>query len=603
MNRVALLAGLFVPLITGCHSAPTNIGAAQAAPVVVTSGTEGDVLEARHVFEANVDAIHKRDRARYLSYYLQTDRLARNGPAGLDLGFADWSARRDSTWPDTLVARDLRVVPITAGVVYGSYHYRVTQAGITSEGISERVLVKTPAGWKIAVSTAFGLPEGAAPPPVALVGGTLINPASAPVPNAVIVTRDGRIVCAGTRAQCSPPANAELVDVSGKFITPGLIDAHIHYSQTGWIDGRPDAVDMRAEFPYDSVVSSLQRNPAPFDRAFLCSGVTGVFDVGGFAFTIPMARTHERSLTAPRMTATGPLLTSRAHWLNLPFLPQFVTMTSDSTVRATVSALAEMGAGAVKVWYLQLPDSAQPHARAMLMITGDAARKAKLPLIVHATQLPRAKEALTAGARVLVHSVDTDEIDDEFIAAARRNGTIVIPTLTVREGYADVALGRSPSKRYPLECVDAATRSNLERVIPESRRARIATVARGGTWDRQRQTMEANLRKLRDAGIPIAMGTDAGNPGTAHGPSIYREMEAMQTAGMTARDVLSSATLVAARAMGRDADIGSLETGKRADVVVFDADPSANITNARSVRMVMRGGALYGRAELLPMRK
>lgn len=600
MNRIALPAGLFVSLITGCHSAPASTGATRPASVVVTNGTETDILEARRVFEANIDAIHKRDRARYLSYYLQTDRLARNGPAGLDLGFADWSARRDSTWPDTLVARDLRVVPITAGVVYGSYHYRVTQAGTTSEGISERVLVKTPAGWRIAVSTAFGLPDGAAPPPVALVGGTLINPASAPVPNAVIIARDGRIACAGTRAQCNPPANAELVDVSGKFITPGLIDAHIHYSQTGWIDGRPDAVDLRAEFPYDSVVSSLQRNPTPFDRAFLCSGVTGVFDVGGFAFTIPMARAHERSLTAPRMTASGPLLTSRAHWLNLPFLPQFVTMTSDSTVRATVSALGRMGAGAIKVWYLQLPDSAQPHAREMLMIAGDAARKAKLPLIVHATQLPRAKEALAAGARVLVHSVET-AIDDEFIAATRRNGTIIIPTLTVREGYADVALGRSPSARYPLECVDAVTRAKLERVIPESRRARLEAVVRAGTWERQRQMIDANLRKLRDAGIPIAMGTDAGNPGTAHGPSIYREMEAMQAAGMTARAVLESATMIAARAMGRETDLGSIELGKHADLVVFDADPSANITNARSVRMVMRGGALYGRAELLPM--
>lgn len=436
---------------------------------------------------------------------------------------------------------------------------------------------------------------------IALTGGTLVDPRSASTPNASIIVRDGRIACAGTRAKCPTPAAARIIDVSGKFLTAGLIDAHVHYSQTGWVDARPDALDLRAELPYDSTVASLQQNPQRFDRAWLCSGVTAVFDVGGFPFTMPMARAHEANQLAPRMVAAGPLLTSRAHWLNLPFIQQFIPMTGDSVIRSTVKGLAYMGSGAIKVWYLQLADSLQPHAREMLTIAGEAARQAGKPLIVHATQLPRAKEALAAGAKVLVHSVETAEIDDEFIAAAKRNGTVIIPTLTVREGYADVGLGRSPAARYPLECVDNITRAKLERVLPEPARARLAAAARsGGVWDTQRKTMEANLRKLRAAGIPIAMGTDAGNPGTAHGPSVYREMEAMQEAGMTAREVLLSSTLIAARAMGREADLGSLDQGKHADITIFDADPFANIANARKVHMVMRGGTLYQRTELLP---
>lgn len=445
----------------------------------------------------------------------------------------------------------------------------------------------------------FGARAAAQSSPIALVGGTLVDPRASSKPNASIVVRDGRIVCAGTRAECPVPSRARVVDVSGKFITAGLIDSHVHYSQTGWVDGRPDAIDLRSEFPYDSVVASLQQNPARFDRAWLCSGVTAVFDVGGYPFTIPMARAHEANSLAPRMAAAGPLLTTRAHWLNLPFLQQFVPMTDDSTIRATVSGLKYMGVAAIKVWYLQLPDSLQPHAREMLMIAGQAATKAGLPLIVHATQLARAKEALAAGTRVLVHSVDNATIDAEFIDAAKRNGTIVIPTLTVREGYSDAALGRSPALRYPLECVDPVTRAKLERVIPEAMRTRIVATARSGVWERQRATSEANLMKLRAAGIPIAMGTDAGNPGTAHGPSVYREMEAMQAAGMPAREVLLSATLIAARAMGRDRDLGSIDRGKLADLVVFDADPGSDIANARKVRMVMRGGTLYDRAQLL----
>jgi imidazolonepropionase-like amidohydrolase len=213
-----------------------------------------------------------------------------------------------------------------------------------------------------------------------------------------------------------------------------------------------------------------------------------------------------------------------------------------------------------------------------------------------------AKDALRAGATVLVHGVETGEIDDEFVRLAKRNGTIVIPTLTVREGYADVFLGRSPAARYPLQCVDGGTRAKLERVLPEAKRARGLERVRSGVWDTQRTMMERNLTRMRAAGIPIAMGTDAGNPGTAHGPSVYREMEAMQAAGMPAGEVFASATSIAARAMGRERDIGSLEAGKLADLVLLEGDPTADIANARRVRLVMRGGATYGRAELLPGR-
>jgi imidazolonepropionase-like amidohydrolase len=230
------------------------------------------------------------------------------------------------------------------------------------------------------------------------------------------------------------------------------------------------------------------------------------------------------------------------------------------------------------------------------------AARARLPLLVHATELRAAKEALAAGAKVLVHSVESDTIDAELIALARRNGATVVPTLTVREGYADVILGRSPAGRYPLDCVDGETRAKLDRVLPEAQRRRAVAYVQGGAWDRERATMEENLRRLRAAGVPIAMGTDAGNPGTAHGPSVHREMEAMQRAGLSAAEVLASATIVAARAMGIADDAGSLAAGKRADLVVLDGDPLADIANVRRVRLVMRNGTLHRRAELMPAR-
>lgn len=157
MASTSLSSGRLLAMMVAaiaCAPAPVNTGLALAG------STASDTLEARRLFEENIDAIHKRDRARYLATYLQTDALARNGPAGLDLGYDGWSARRDSTWPDTLVARNLRVHALAPGVVYGTYCYTVTQKDTTSSGVSERVFVKTPDGWRIAVTTAFGLPPG-----------------------------------------------------------------------------------------------------------------------------------------------------------------------------------------------------------------------------------------------------------------------------------------------------------------------------------------------------------------------------------------------------------------------------------------------------------
>jgi imidazolonepropionase-like amidohydrolase len=96
------------------------------------------------------------------------------------------------------------------------------------------------------------------------------------------------------------------------------------------------------------------------------------------------------------------------------------------------------------------------------------------------------------------------------------------------------------------------------------------------------------------------MGTDAGNPGTAHGPSVYRELEALQAAGMPASAVFGATTLNGALAMGIDRDAGTLEAGKRADLVVLDADPTTDAAHWRELRVVVRNGRAYRRAELLP---
>jgi hypothetical protein len=152
-GRAALLA---VSIITiACATAASG----NSGNAAVTA----DTIAARRLFEENIDAIHKRSRERYLATYLHSETLGRNGAAGLQLGYANWSATRDSTWPDTLIAERLKVLPIAPGVVYGTYCYTVTQSKATTSGVSERIFVRTPEGWRIAVTTAFGLPAGTPP--------------------------------------------------------------------------------------------------------------------------------------------------------------------------------------------------------------------------------------------------------------------------------------------------------------------------------------------------------------------------------------------------------------------------------------------------------
>src|SRR5213080_1099713 len=144
-------------------------------------------------FRANIAAIHARDRAAYLSHYLQTPALARVGPDGLHQGYEEFARGAGADWPDTLVATHFRIVPVTPDVAYGVYRYRVVDSSGSARGVSERVFVRTPAGWRVAVTTAFPA-ASVPPPPMALVGGTLVDgTGAAPLANAVVVMRGGRI--------------------------------------------------------------------------------------------------------------------------------------------------------------------------------------------------------------------------------------------------------------------------------------------------------------------------------------------------------------------------------------------------------------------------
>ena len=573
--------------------------AAQTAP----SRDTADIAAARRVFEANLDAIRRRDRDAYLACYFDSPLLARTGPTGFELGFDSLRASAGSGWPDVFDARDLRLTWLADGVVYGTYRYRVRYGADEQSGISERVFRSTPQGWKIAVTTAFPALPGTPAPPRAIVGATLIDGTGrAPVRDAVVILRDGKIEAAGPRSRVRIPVGIDTLDARGCWLLPGLVDAHVHFSQTGWADGRPDALDLRSLYPYDQTISRLRTTPQRFHRAFLACGVTAVFDVGGYAWTFGLAREAERSTEAPHVSAAGPLLSTLDHWLNLPAEKQFIHLTDSTSAATGVAYLKSRGAAAVKVWFINRPGMDFAGMERAVGVAGAEARRAGLPLIVHATGLREAKAALRAGAKLLVHSVDDQPVDSEFLSLAKKNGTIYCPTLTVREGYvrmSEAARGVGVAIDDPNGAVDSLTRARIAGTQADVRRLGLTPRAyRGGLIDSMNTMMAANLRAVHKAKIPIAMGTDAGNPLTLHGPSVYAEMEAMQKAGMPASAVIVASTLNGARAMGRADEFGTVEVGRAADLVIVGADPTRDVANLRRMRWVVRGGVVRSRDEM-----
>lgn len=441
------------------------------------------------------------------------------------------------------------------------------------------------------------------PPPLALVGAT-VHPGdgSAPLADAVVILRDGKIAAVGPAATTPVPAGIQRVDLKGCHLTPGLIDTHVHYSQTGWADGRPDAADVRKDHPYEQAMADNRAHPERYHRAFLHAGVTAVFDVGGYPWTLGLGEATEHDPMAPHVVATGPLLATYDPKLALPDAQQFLFPTTAAEGRAMVQAHHRAGSAAIKFWYVvRGGDADVAKWTEVLHAIGDEAKQAGLPLVVHATTLATAKDAVAAGARLLVHSVEDRVVDDEFAAACKAKGTFYCPTLTVRAGYAQLYAAKlSDEVQAQLAAVHPTVKDRVLRTTAlPARNARVLA----GMDERLRlqgDTMAENVRKLAAAGVPVVLGTDAGNPLTLHGPSVCVELEAMAQAGLSAKAVLVAATCDAARALGRGAELGLIAVGRRADLLVLPQDPEADVRAYRALTHVVRGGVVHERAALLP---
>jgi imidazolonepropionase-like amidohydrolase len=462
---------------------------------------------------------------------------------------------------------------------------------------------------KLALIAALCAPALAAavPPPVTVIhGATLIHPSrsgdAAVEPGATIVISGDRIQHAGAGITLELPQGAKIIDGRGKWAVPGLIDSHVHFFQSGNLYTRPDAADFNAVVPYAEEVA---RNQARLDVTFkvwLASGVTGVADVGGPFWNFDVRDRAHASPAAPRMAVAGPLISM----IDRPQLdlgdPPIVRIASPEAARALVARELARDPDFVKVWFIHQQGDDLAAQEAIVKAAGDAAHAAGRRLAVHATELDVAKAALRAGADYLVHSVFDAAVDEEFVALMKKNRAVYCPTLFVTGGYL-LALGNS-WRATGIEAARAdpeilAAMDDLDEMPADRIPERVAKLIASQRMPEPPRVAMENLARLQAAGVPIAMGTDAGNIGTLHGPSIHREMQMMVEAGLSPLEVLRSATAGGAQVLGLADRVGAIEAGRLADLVILDADPLADIGNLAKVHRTIKGGVVYDPNKLL----
>jgi len=443
-------------------------------------------------------------------------------------------------------------------------------------------------------------------PSIAIVAATLVHPerdaADASVPDTTIVITGNRIAAVGPRGTIAAPAGATIIDGRGKWVVPGLVDSHVHFFQSGNLYTRPDAADFNAWMPYAKEVErNKARLPATF-KVWLASGVTTVVDIGGPFWNFDMRDIADRTQAAPRVVVAGPLIST----VDDPPLdlgdPPIIKITSADEARALVRRELARKPDYIKVWFIYRFAGDLAAQEDIVKATADEAHAAGVPLAVHATQLATAKAALRAGADYLVHSVDDAPVDEEFLQLAKARHIVYCPTLFVHEGYVYALSNTWKPTATELRLADPqilAAMDDLNRMPREAIPGRVASLMANPPAASVPPAAMRNLRVVWDAGIPVAMGTDAGNIGTLHGPSVFREMALMREAGLTPLEVLRSATVNGAKAARREMDLGVIAPGRLADVLILDDDPLRDPENLSRIHRVIKDGIVFDPLELM----
>lgn len=383
---------------------------------------------------------------------------------------------------------------------------------------------------------------------VALVGATLIDGTGHnAVSDATLVVTNGRITAVGPRATTKVPTGARVVDVHGKTIMPGLWEMHGHLMQIEW------------------------------GPVYLASGVTTARDMGNvIPFVIPFRDAIRHGALGPRMLLAG-LIDGGG-----PNAFGAINAQTPEEGRAAVRRYHALGFEQMKLYSLLQP--------AVVAAICSEAHKLGMTVTGHVPTSLSLLAAVDSGMDQIAHlpvrgDISSDSVKN-VIAALKAHGTVIDPTASWGE-----LLGHSLTE--PVSSFQPGV-SNLPPVLAQRiTRMGVAGIDTNTAHIRLAHTLGI-INALHDAGVPVVAGTDEGVPGF----SVYREIELYVQAGFSPMEALRAATAVPARAMHLDGEVGTLEVGKRADIIVLDANPLDRIANIRSVKMVMTNGTLFRSADV-----
>lgn len=383
----------------------------------------------------------------------------------------------------------------------------------------------------------------------------------------------------GERAANTPmPEGALVVEAEGRTLVPGLFDLHVHVSVPGGGSGPAFQIDpvenleTHAAFGVLHVVD-LHNDPASVfalrERSRVEPGLARLLGAGA-AFTAPGGHGTQFGIEANSVTTLA------------EFDARFATLLPHRP--DVVKGIVEHGGWA------GLPVMPALDER-LLAAIGERVRAAGLPFFVHVWTLDEAKTAARAGADVLAHGVFGGPIDDELIALMKERDVAYVPTLAVVFGQFRVARGESP---YSPARLDGLLHPDLGEALRDAGAPGWAA----GWEDADEAVFLANLARLHAAGVRVGAGTDAGNPVTPHGPALLFELQLYGEAGLTPAQALRCATLESARILGRERELGSLASGKSADVVMVRGDPTADLGAMWDVERVFKAGTEIDREPL-----
>ncbi|SDP87403.1 Imidazolonepropionase [Mucilaginibacter sp. OK268] len=405
------------------------------------------------------------------------------------------------------------------------------------------------------------------------------------------------------------PGNATVINGEGKFLMPGLTDSHVHFFQSGGLYARPDAIALQKYMPYEKETAWTHQHMEDFLRCYTRAGITTVIDPGANFNYLAQRDSFANKSYAPAVYMAGPLLTTYEPevYKNLGNDEPFNLFSNTAEATDLLAKQLPHRPDFIKIWYIVLGKNKeeeakkyQPAVKAII----DEAHKNHLRVAVHATERLTAQLAVESGCDYLVHEVEDEVVSADFINLLKKNKVVLCPTLIVMDGYFNTF---SQKKNFSYdELIQAnpeqlGSISDLKHLADTILTGRykslgIARMRAAATTDSIRMV---NLKKMADAGVIIAAGTDAGNIGTQHASSLFTELKAMQQSGMSNWQVIQSATINGAKAIGKEKEFGSIEKGKKADLVLLNGNPAEQLENLQKISLVINKGHVLSPDTLL----